>query len=378
MPPIETRVAIVGAGAAGLSAGATLKHVGQEPVLFDKDEQIGGTWARRYERLHLHTVRRFSGLAHYPIPRTYPGYVPKDMFAAYLEDYADHFGLDVRLGRRVSRVRQQNGRWLVETDDGEWLAEAVVIATGRYNEPRIPDWEGVKAFTGRVIHSADYRSGEEFRGERVLVIGIGNSGAELAADLAEQGASFVAIAVRTPPPIMPRDLFGVVPVQLLGLAFTPVPAPRLLDGAGTVLRRIGTGDLRKYGLAKAEWGPFTARRPAVIDVGFLHELKGGRVHVRPNVRRFTEKGVVFEDGREEDFDAVVAATGFSSKLAELLAVPGAVSESGRPRFPSGQPTDFPGLYFVGFDETTRGVLYEANRDSRRLAPAIAEYLRRAA
>ena len=378
MPPIETRVAIVGAGAAGLSAGAALKHVGQEPVLFDKDEQIGGTWARRYERLHLHTVRRFSGLAHYPIPRTYPGYVPKDMFAAYLEDYADHFGLDVRLGRRVSRVREQNGRWLVETDDGEWLAEAVVIATGRYNERRIPDWEGVKAFTGRVIHSADYRSGEEFRGERVLVIGIGNSGAELAADLAEQGASFVAIAVRTPPPIMPRDLFGVVPVQLLGLAFTPVPAPRLLDGAGTVLRRIGTGDLRKYGLAKAEWGPFTARRPAVIDVGFLHELKGGRVHVRPNVGRFTENGVVFENGREEDFDAVVAATGFSSKLAELLAVPGAVSESGRPRFPSGQPTDFPGLYFVGFDETTRGVLYEANRDSRRLAPAIAEYLRRAA
>jgi len=178
-------------------------------------------------------------------------------------------------------------------------------------------------------------------------------------------------------PIIPRDLFGVVPVQLLGLAFTPVPAPRLLDRVGAVLRRVGTGDLRKYGLAKAEWGPFTARRPAVIDVGFLHELKGGRVHVRPNVQRFTERGVVFGDGREEEFDAVVAATGFSSKLAELLDVPGAVSEGGRPRFRSGRPTDFPGLYFVGFDETTRGVLYEANRDSRRLAPAIAEYLGRA-
>ena len=116
----------------------------------------------------------------------------------------------------------------------------------------------------------------------------------------------------------------------------------------------------------------------MIDVGFLHELKGGRVHVRPNVGRFTENSVVFVDGREEDFDAVVAATGFSSKLAELLDVPGALSESGRPRFRSGQPTDFSGLYFVGFDETTRGVLYEANRDSRRLAPAIAEYLRRVA
>jgi putative flavoprotein involved in K+ transport len=378
MPPTETRVAIVGAGAAGLSAGAALRHVGLEPVLLDKDGQVGGTWARRYERLHLHTVRRFSGLAHYPIPRTYPGYVPKDMFAAYLQEYADHFGLDVRLGHRASRVRPENGRWLIETDGGDWLANAVVIATGRYNERRVPDWEGIAAFDGRVVHSVDYGSGDDFRGERVLVIGIGNSGAEIAADLAEQGASFVAISVRTPPPIMPRDLFGVLPVQLLGLAFTPVPAPRLLDRAGAVLRRIGTGDLTKYGLAKAEWGPFTARRPAVIDVGFLRELKGGRVNVRPNVQRFTENGVVFVDGREDDFDAVVAATGFSSMLAELLEVPGAVSESGRPRFRSGRPTDFPGLYFVGFDETTRGVLYEANRDSRRLAPAIAQYLGRVA
>ena len=119
MPPTETRVAIVGAGAAGLSAGAALKHVGLKPVLFDKDEQVGGTWARRYDRLHLHTVRRFSGLAHYPIPRTYPGYVPKDMFAAYLQEYADHFGLDVRLGRQVSKVRAENGRWLIETDDSD-------------------------------------------------------------------------------------------------------------------------------------------------------------------------------------------------------------------------------------------------------------------
>jgi putative flavoprotein involved in K+ transport len=377
MPPTETRVAIVGAGAAGLSAGAALKHVGLEPVLFDGDDQVGGTWARRYDRLHLHTVRRFSGLAHYPIPRTYPGYVPKDMFARYLREYADHFGLDVRLGHRTSRVRPEADRWLIETSGGEWLANAVVIATGRYNERRVPDWEGIEAFGRLVVHSADYSSGADFRGERVLVVGIGNSGAEIAADLAEQGASFVAISVRTPPPIIPRDLFGVVPVQLLGLAFTPVPAPRLLDRVGAVLRRVGTGDLRKYGLAKAEWGPFTARRPAVIDVGFLHELKGGRVHVRANVQRFTERGVVFGDGREEEFDAVVAATGFSSKLAELLDVPGAVSEGGRPRFRSGRRTDFPGLYFVGFDETTRGVLYEANRDSRRLAPAIAEYLGRA-
>ena len=378
MPRTEIRVAIIGAGASGLSVAAALKQVGLEPVLFDKDEQVGGSWSRRYERLHLHTIRRFSGLAHYPIPRAFPGYVPKDMYAAYLQDYADHFQLDIQLRCRVSKVHPEDGCWLIETDGGEWLAEVVVIATGRYNERRLPDWEGIETFRGRVDHSADYRSGEDYRRERVLVVGIGNSGAEIAADLAEQGASFVAISVRTPPPIMPRDLFGVIPVQLLGLAFTPVPAPRLLDRLGAGLRRLGTGDLRKYGLGKAEWGPFTARRPAVIDVGFLRQLKSGRIQVRPNIRFFTEKGVAFVDGRNEEFDAVVAATGFSSKLAELLELPGAVSESGRPCFRSGRPTDFAGLYFAGFDETTRGVLYEANRDSRRLAPAIAEYLKSAA
>jgi cation diffusion facilitator CzcD-associated flavoprotein CzcO len=208
----------------------------------------------------------------------------------------------------------------------------------------------------------------------VLVIGIGNSGAEIATDLVEQGASYVAISVRTAPPIMPRDLFGFLPVQLFGIVFMPVPAPKLLDRAGAVLRRIGTGDLGRYGLGKAAWGPFTARRPAVIDVGFLRELKRQRIQVCPNVSRFTPSGVVFADRVEDEFDAVVAATGFGTGLAQLLAVPKAVREDGQPRFRSGRPTPYPGLYFIGFDETVRGHLFEANRESRRLAEAVARYL----
>lgn len=369
---------VVGAGAAGLAAGAALKRAGLDPVLLDKDDRVGGTWARRYERLHLHTVRRFSGLPYYPLPPTYPRYVPKDLYADYLADYARHFDLDVRLRHHVRKVRPHDGRWLVETDRGQWLAKAVVVATGSYNERRTPSWPGVDSFRGRVLHSSEYHSGRDFAGQRVLVVGIGNSGAEIAADLAEQGAAHVAISVRTPPPIVPRDLFGAVPVQLLGLAFTPVPAPRLLDRLGAALRRVGLGDLSKYGLGKAEWGPFSARRPAVIDVGFVRELKAGRVEVRPDIERFTPSGVRFVDSRSEDFDAVVAATGFSSRLAELIDAPGVVAESGRPRFRSGGPTALPGLYFIGFDETTRGVLFEAKRDSQRLAPAVAAYLREAA
>jgi cation diffusion facilitator CzcD-associated flavoprotein CzcO len=369
-------IAIIGAGAAGLSAAAPLKTRGYEATVFDKDERIGGTWSRRYERLCLHTVRRFSGLAHYAIPSAYPRYVPKDLFAEYLQDYAARFGLNVRLGQAVRKVRPPDGStlWELETACGAWRARVVIIATGHYNERVLPRWPGMEDFRGRLLHSADYDSGARFAGRRALVIGIGNSGAEIASDLVEQGAAYVAISVRTSPPIMPRDLFGVVPVQLFGIALTPVPAPRLLDRAGAVVRRIGVGDLREYGLGKAAWGPFTACRPAVIDVGFLRDLKRGRINVRSAVSRFTPGGVAFIEGSEEDFDVVVAATGFGTGLAQLLDVPGTVGEDGQPRFRSGRPTAFPGLYFMGFDETVRGHLFEARRESKRLARSVAAYL----
>jgi cation diffusion facilitator CzcD-associated flavoprotein CzcO len=319
-------------------------------------------------------VRRFSGLAYRPLPRRYPRYVPKAMFGEYLRDYAEHFGLDVRLSSPVRTIRPAGELWQIEADGTALEARVAIVATGHYNEPIVPRWPGAEGFRGRLLHSSEYRSGREFAGKRVLVVGIGNSGAEIAADLVEQGASFVAISVRTPPPIMPRDLFGLLPVQLLGLAFTPVPAPRLLDRGGAVLRRLGTGDLSRYGLGKAAWGPFTARRPAVIDVGFLAQLKAGRIHVRPNVSRLSEQGVVFADGSEEELAAIVAATGFETGLAELLAVPDAVRPNGQPAFRSGRTTPYPGFYFAGFDETVRGHLFEANRDSRRLAATVERYL----
>jgi putative flavoprotein involved in K+ transport len=375
MPPTETQVLIVGGGAAGLSAGAALKRKGIEPTILDKDDRTGGTWARRYDRLHLHTVRRFSGLAHYPIPRAYPRYLHKDLYAQYLKQYVEALRLHVELNHRVRTVRPVDGVWETESEQGERRrAPVVIIATGHYNEGVVPHWPGMTDFAGRIVHSRDYVSGREFAGLAVLVVGIGNSGAEIAADLVEHGASRVAIAVRTPPPIMPRDLFGRLPVQLLGIALTPIPAPRLIDRAGTAMRRVAIGDLGKYGLGKAEWGPFTAHRPAVIDVGFLKQLKALKIEVRPGIDRFTPRTIVFADRREEEFDVVVAATGFNTGLAELLEVPDAVQDNGRPHFRSGRPTPHPGLYFIGFDETTRGVLFEANRDSKRLAAAVRRYL----
>jgi cation diffusion facilitator CzcD-associated flavoprotein CzcO len=207
-----------------------------------------------------------------------------------------------------------------------------------------------------------------FAGRSVLVVGIGNSGAEIAADLVEQGAGRVEIAVRSSPPIVSREVAGI-PVQVFGILLSPLPAGAV-DRAAARMRRLALGNLAQYGLPPSAWGSFSERRPAVIDVGFVHELKAGRVRVRPAVTRFRPGGAVFADGSEEDYDAVVAATGFRPGLEELLDAPGALDESGLPR----EGASLAGLFFAGFTETVRGQLYEANKAAGSLAAAVDGFL----
>jgi cation diffusion facilitator CzcD-associated flavoprotein CzcO len=268
--------------------------------------------------------------------------------------------------------------WIIETAHRTIGSEIVVVATGHYAEARVPAWDGLDEFQGRLLHSSEYRTGREFAGRRALVVGLGNSGAEIATDLVEQGAASVAIAVRTPPPIVTRELFGVVPVQVFGIALMPLGIPRVVDRIGARLRKRAVGDLRSFGLGEAAWGPFTARRPAVIDVGFLGVLKAGRVQVRPALERLTSAGVEYTDGSSETVDVVIVATGFGTGLERMLGdVQGVVDDDGQPLARSGKPTAAAGLYFIGFDETIRGHLFEARRESKRLARTIARSLKQA-
>lgn len=317
-------------------------------------------------------MRRFSGLPFHPPPRSLPRYVSKDAYAEYLADYAARLGLDVRGGQHVERIRREGERWVVEAGDVQLRPRAVVVATGRHNVRTLPDWPGAGDFEGRLLHSDDYRSGREFQGSSVLVVGLGNSGAEIVADLVEQGAGDVSVAVRSRPPISAREIAGI-PTQIFGMLLHPFPN-RLVDRVGSVLRRIGTGDLRPYGLGREEWGPFAARRPPVIDVGFLDQLKAGRVEVLPAVVALTRTGARFANDAERAFDVVVAATGFATGLERLVQEPGALDDRGYP-LPGFAP---PGLYFAGYSETPRGQLFESNRRSRRLAGDVDAYLRDAA
>ncbi|MGZ3331825.1 MAG: flavin-containing monooxygenase [Gemmatimonadaceae bacterium] len=366
---------MVGAGAAGLSAAGALRHRGIDSVVLEEDEQLGGTWARRYDRLHLHTVRGFSGLAHYSIPRRYPKYLSREEFISYLCEYAKHFDLRVITGCPVSKIRSDPdaaSTWSVATARGEWRSRVVVIATGQYRFPLLPKWEGRAAYRGMFVHSSRYTTAAPYVGKRVLVVGAGNSGTEIATDLAENRAGFVAISIRTPPPIVPRDPFGM-PVQRTGILLSFLPSA-ISDRLGRLTARIVLGDLTRHGLPAPKWFPFSAKRVPVIDVGFVRALKQGTVHIRPALDHLNATGAVFEGGSSEPFDAIIAATGFSTGLNELLETDGVLDDSGEPIALSGETTSRPGMFFMGYTHSLRGHLFEANLASRRLARNVERYL----
>jgi len=364
---------VVGGGASGLSAAGALAHRGIHSIVLERDAEVGGTWARRYERLHLHTMREYSGLAHFPIPTRYPRYLSRDEVVAYLREYASHCALSVVAGSAVQRIRQSDGAWRIDVADAEpWRARVVVIATGQYREPFVPPWPGREAYRGQLSHSIAYVNASPYARQRVLVVGAGNSGAEIATDLAEGGASSVAMSVRTPPPIVPRDPFGM-PVQRTSILLSTLP-PRIANRIGQTTARLTIGDLTPYGMPRAAFTPYTRKQVPLIDVGFVAALKRGQVAVRPAVEGLTADGARFADGTTEAFDAIVAATGFTTGLTDLLQVDGVLDASGEPTTASGEPSTQPGLYFIGFTHTLRGHLFEARRDSQRLARHVERYL----
>jgi putative flavoprotein involved in K+ transport len=244
----------------------------------------------------------------------------------------------------------------------------IVIATGQYRQPIRPDWPGLLEFGGETLHSSKFLSGRAFQNQRVLVVGAGNSGMEIAVDLVEQGALKVAISIRTAPPVVPRDFLGT-PAQVFGILMNSFPST-FGDTVGRTFSRLAFGDLSRYGLPSPRWWPFSSHRTPVIDVGFAPALKAGKINVRPAVRAFTPSGVVYEDQHEEPFDSVIFATGFRSGLEQLLEPKGLLDKNGYPLSPSGAATACPGLYFMGYFDSLRGFLYESNLASQRLAREI--------
>jgi cation diffusion facilitator CzcD-associated flavoprotein CzcO len=372
-PPETTRAVVIGAGPAGLATAACLGKAGVDFVLLEREQRVGSAWRRHYERLHLHTMRRFSSLPHHPFPADWPRYVPRAQVVEYLETYAEAMGVRPRFGEPVERAFRKGEGWEVETPSRVYRAPSLVIATGYTGEPHEPAWPGREDFQGEVLHSAAYQNGEPFRGRRVLVVGSGNSGAEIALCLWEHGAK-VSMCIRGPIHVVPRDAFGM-PAQLTGILLSKLPI-RVADAIAGRVSRFATGDLSTWGIERPAYGPVTQvvrdGRVPLIDVGTIDLIKQGHIRVFPGVERFTTDSVRFVDGREEAFDAVLLATGYKARLDRFLdGAAGLTDSRGYPRWHGEEVPDAPGLYFTGFRNPLSGALREIALEARRVARAIA-------
>jgi cation diffusion facilitator CzcD-associated flavoprotein CzcO len=362
---------VVGAGPAGLATAACLKQRGIEALVLEAGPSLGTAWRNHYERLRLHTVKQQSHLPGLPFDEALPRYVPRADFVAYLESYAARFSLTPRTGEAVRRVRADEGGFVVESARATYRARAVVVASGYSRLPnpeRLPDQE---RFGGALLHSTAYRNGEAFAGKQVLVIGAGNTGAEIALDLSERGAR-PTLAVRAPVNVVPRELLGM-PIQLTSIRLRNAPL-KLADGIGRLAGRLAFGNLARLGFPRPPLGPISAirlhRRIPLIDVGTIAAIKRGEIAVKPGVSRLTETGAQFADGSEAPFDAVVLATGFRAALGDFIEVPGVLAEDGTPRDWRGDES-CPNLFFVGYEIVPTGHLRQIALRAEAVAAEIA-------
>jgi cation diffusion facilitator CzcD-associated flavoprotein CzcO len=299
-------------------------------------------------------------------------WVARDDFVAYLDEYARRFGIEPRFGVRVERIERPDGSWRLATSAGDLEARRVAVATGYSNVPRRPDWPGTETFRGQLLHSVEYRNPEEFRGRDVLVVGTGNSGAEIAVDLVEGGAARVRLAVRTPPNIVRRDRFGI-PAQVLGIVLGKLPR-RMLDPIGRALRRLTIPDLSAYGLPAPRDGFTQVLRTGtipILDVGIVDAVRSGAVEVVGAVEALDGDDVVLAGGKRIKPDAVIAAIGFRPGLEPLVGHLGVLDERGLPLVHgSAEHPKAPGLHFVGIELTLSGLLRTAARDARAVVEAV--------
>ena len=359
---------IIGAGPAGLACAVTMRAAGLSVRVLEKADRVGAVWRRHYDRLHLHTDRNHSGLPGMAMPQAYPVYPSRAQVVDYLESYASHFGIAPVFQTAVSRIGRDGALWRMETSQNSIAAPIVVVATGIADAPYRPSWPGQETYSGVLIHSSEYRNPDRYAGKRVLVVGFGNSGGEIALDLANAGVD-VALAVRGPVQIIPRDLLGF-PILSWVILYRRLPA-RLVDAVNAPVLRLAVGNFEKLGLRRAAKGPRQMveedGRVPLIDVGTLARIRDGSIKIRGGIDRFTPDGVVFTDPAGETFDAVILATGFRPDLRRLIPnVEGIFDAHGMPLI-TGRATAASGLYFCGQITVPTGQLREIGIEAQRIA-----------
>jgi indole-3-pyruvate monooxygenase len=362
---------IIGASISGLSCAASLQKQNIEYAMIERENEVAAPWHRHYERLHLHTSKRFSHLPYKKFGKTIPRYPDRLQVIDYLDSYQKEFNINPVFNAEAISVRKMKESWITETTNGLFRSKYLIMATGPYHKPKVIHFKGMETFPGNILHSSQYKTASDFENQKVLVVGFGNSACEIAIDLYEQGAK-PSMSVRSPVNIIPRDILGV-PVQVLSILLNPLP-PGVADLISLPLIRMTMGDLSKTGLKKMEYGPLVQiRRDAkapVLDIGTLQLIRQGDVKVFGDID-FIENSIVhFKNGQKESFDAIVAAIGYDPDYSILEGID--ESRFDDLKFSVRKQKFFgkDGLYFCGYWISPTGQIREINSDARKIAKDI--------
>ncbi|QDE35373.1 NAD(P)/FAD-dependent oxidoreductase [Microbacterium foliorum] len=367
------RYAVIGAGPSGLAAARALTRRGISIDGYEASAGVGGLWdidnprSTMYESAHLISSRTTTEFTEFPLRSTvdYPGH---RVLRQYFRDYADHFGLTgrFRFETRVTRLEPRDGGWDLTSDgpEGEqtrWYA-GVVLANGTLAEPNIPAFAG--AFIGELMHTSAYRSPSQLAGKRVLLIGAGNSGCDIAVDAVHHAAS-VDMSVRRGYYFVPRYLVGR-PSDTLNQG-RPLPA-RIKQAVDSRVLRAFTGDPVRFGFPKPDYRIYESH--PIVNTMILNHLGQGDLRIRPDVDRFDGSTVRFRDGTADDYDLVLLATGYTLDYPFVdrthLHWRGAA-----PRlFLNIFPASFNGLYVMGMIEAS-GIGWQGRYEQ---ADLLATYL----
>ena len=370
---------VIGAGPAGLAVARQLEHQHRvKTLVIDRAAAPAISWRTRYDNFRLNTTGFLSHLPGQRIPLTAGRWPTREDMVRYFDNYVRRQNITLELGCEVNGIDRADGGWRLDTSSGEVRTRAIVLATGNYRTPTIPSWPGVTQFTGDLVHSGNFRNAWPFRDRDVLVVGAGNSAADIAVQLANNGARRIWLAVRTPPHLVRRAIAGF-PSDIFLELFAWAPA-RTVDPIIELSERVMWGDLSAYGFNRPPTGlkatvERTGRIPTLAD-DLIAAVRAGRVEVVPTVTAFESNRVILADGSGIPAAAVIAATGFSMNLEGLIGSLGVLDEKGK--LPGGFASHVGnGIFAIGYGIPPNGPLRAIRRATPPLARKIATYLRAA-
>jgi cation diffusion facilitator CzcD-associated flavoprotein CzcO len=341
-------VAIIGGGHAGLCVVEALQRRGVAATVFDDASRLGDVWRGRYHGLHLNTERDASLVPGTEIPDSVGSWPTGEQWADHIESAAEQLGVDRRTDK-VERVERLQDEWILHTSEGVVSASVVVVATGRNRVPLLPDWPGIDDSPIRVIHAAEYREPRPFAGRRVLVVGAGNSGTEIAHLLCAAGVD-VTLSMRSRPVWAQRELFGS---NLTEYARVGERLPSwLIDLSGRVMQPLLFGRMKPFGLGPPQHrlSNVAEASGATLDSGFVADVKAGRIRLVAAVDRLDGTEVVLNDGSRLVADVVIAGVGYTPALEEML--PAHLVVDGWPAISEAPFEQAPGLFTAGLNPAT--------------------------